>query len=130
MDFKLKRIHHLIRYFFLTGILIFFGYLQSWSEKIFLPLIGPILYLANILKSLIDASLGRLPFMEEYKYYVYVLPLTVIYFSLMGFLLKQLWNERGPARFISTTALIAFAVFIHYLAAKNLSLYFAPPLPR
>jgi hypothetical protein len=48
---------------------------------------------------------------------------------VIGFQLKQLWNERGSIRFVSLGALILFLLYMHYIAWKNLSLYFIPAGP-
>ena len=128
MAFSLKKIHHLIRYFVLLGIVIFVGYVKRWQDPLFLLLIGPALYLAYTLKQAV-ISLISLPPSEMINYYAFLMPVCLLYFGLLGFQLKQLWNERGKIRFVSLFALIVFVIYIHYSAWGNLSSYFFIPDP-
>ena len=126
MGFSLKKIHHLIRYFVIIGIVVFVGYIKHWQDDVFLILIGPVLYLAYLAKEGIQ-SLISLPSSEAFHYFGFVMPLCIFYFGLLGFQLKQLWNERGKVKFFSMFALIAFVIYIHYSAWGNLSAYFFAP---
>ena len=120
----LPKIHHLIRYFFILGVLTFVGYAKSWYDDAFLALIGPSLYLAYGFKNFLS---GYLPLPSSYalNYYVFLLPLTLIYFSFLGFQLKQLWNERGKIKFVSLFALIVFVVYVHFAAWKYMNSFLA-----
>lgn len=122
----LGQIHHLIRYFFVLGVISFVAYVKRWSDAVSLFIMGPPLYLSHGLKKILKDYVN-LPDTQTINYYAFLLPITVIYFSLMGFQLKQLWNETGKIRFISLFALIAFIAYIHYKAWGNLSAYFAIP---
>ena len=126
MAISLKKIHHLIRYFIIIGVVVFVGYIKHWQDDIFLMLIGPVLYLAYTVKQLV-LSLVSLPESEALNYYGFLMPFCVLYFGLLGFQLKQLWNERGKIRFLSLFALITFLAYIHYTAWGNLSNYFLAP---
>jgi len=121
----LKRIDHLIRYFAAIGLLTFFAYIKSWNDDFFLIFLGPCLYLAHGLKSVLSSVLGSLPSSRTFNHYGLLLPISLVYSCLIGFQMKQLWNERGKARFISLFALVLFLIYIHYLAWKNLSEYMA-----
>lgn len=123
---SIGQIHHLIRYFFLFGILAFVAYLKRWSDDASLVLMGPPLYMTYGLKNVIG-SFVPLPSSQNVTYYAILLPITILYFSFIGFMMKQLWNEKGPVRFISLFALIVFLAYIHYVTWKNLSAYFAVP---
>ena len=127
MALRLPRIHHLIRYFVLVSILIFVGYLKQWSDNIFLLFIGPPMYLAYGLKRMIAVYLWALPVGIRLNQYLFVMPLTVLYFGFVGFQLKQLWNERGFIRTLSLFFFLAFLIYIHHLTWKNLLGYFTIP---
>ena len=126
MVISLKKIHHLIRYFVSLGLIIFLGYLKHWQDDLFLILIGPVLYLASVLKGLITSFIS-IPSSDTINYFGLLLPLCMLYFGLLGFQLKQLWNERGKVKFLSLFALLIFVIYIHHTAWKNLSAYFLPP---
>lgn len=126
MAISLKKIHHLIRYFIILGIVVFVGYIKHWQDEVFLVLIGPVIYLAYNLKEAVD-SLISLPSSEAINHFGFLMPLCVLYFGLLGFQLKQLWNERGKVKFLSIFALISFVIYIHYAAWGNLSIYLTAP---
>ena len=120
------QIHHLIRYFFLLGVLFFVAYVKRWSDDLSLILMGPPLYLTQALKTFVSSFVG-FPSSQTFIYYVFLLPVTMMYFGFIGFQIKQLWNEKGPIRFISLFALVGFLIYVHYLTWTNLSHYFALP---
>lgn len=118
------QIHHLIRYFFLLGVLSFVAYIKRWSDDASLIIMGPPLYLTYGIKKLLS---GILPSSQNIVYYAVLMPVTIFYFSAIGFMIKQLWNEKGPIRFISLFAMIGFLLYIHHTTWKNLSAYFGIP---
>ena len=120
MIFKLKRINHLIRYFIPLGCSVFFGYWRGLNDSLFLFLIGPVLYLAASLRSAISGYIAEVPFNSGMNNFGLLLPLSAAYFGLLGFLFKQLGNERGFIRLLSLVVLFGFLAFIHYTAWKNL----------
>lgn len=122
-----RKIDHLTRYFTALGILVFWGYLQRWNDKISLIFIGPPLYLAQGLKKILTSSFEQIPPSASLNHFGFLMPVTLFYFGLMGFLLKQLWNERGGIRNISITAFAAFLIYIHYTAWVNLFAYLQAP---
>lgn len=126
MFFPFKRIHHLIRYFFILGLLSFVGYIQQWKEELFLLILGPPIYLAAGLRKAAVSYLGDVSFTRTLHLYLFLLPVVLFYFGLLGFLLKQLWNERGFMRTFSLFALIVFLLYIHYTTWTNLLGYFNP----
>jgi len=118
------RIHHLARYFGVLALLTFSGYqfLPDLSY-FFLPLLGPPLYLTALLR-------GRLGFLEaaipnNYFVNTFLLffPLTVVYFGLIGFQIKNIINERGRLGLVMLIVFLAFLGYIHFLAFRELSLY-------
>ncbi len=121
----LKKIHHLIRYFVFLAIGAFAGYVREINNEIFLIFVGPCVYLAQKLKSVFSSLLGTIHLSHSMSLYVFLLPVMLIYYALIGFMLKQLWNERGKIRYISVTVFSGFLVYIHYLAWKNLMAYLA-----
>ena len=124
MKFRLDKIHHLIRYFLVLSILAFVGYLKHWNDTICLLLVGPCLYLASGLKKIIVSYVWSVPSSLNVNLYGFLLPLTVLYFGLIGFQLKQLWNERGKIRIISLVFFIGFLLYIHYKSSQYLAGYF------
>ena len=122
MRLVLKKIHHLIRYFLVFAAVIFIGYIKELQDDIFLLLIGPPLYIAHTLKSLIN-SIITLPNTETVNNYFFLLPVCLLYFGFIGFQLKQLWNERGKVRFVILFSFIGFIVYVHLTAAKSLAVY-------
>lgn len=119
----LKKIHHLIRYFIFLAIAAFAGYVREINTDIFLIFVGPCIYLAHKVKSATAGLLGPVTLSQQTLLYAYLLPVMLIYYGLIGFMLKQLWNERGKTRLISVVGLLGFLVYIHFLAWKNLTAY-------
>jgi len=123
--FQLKKIHHLIRYFVMLGVAVFTAYMKHWNDEIIMFLLGPPLYLAYFLREQV-ATLITLPTGQvKINHFGFLLPVTVVYYGLVGSLLKALWNEIGPMRFPSFYAFLFFIFYVHYLAGKNLLGYFA-----
>ena len=121
------QIHHLIRYFFILGILAFVAFIKKWSDDLALIPMGPPIYLTDLTERLISPAVG-LPRTQNFIYYVFLLPITLFYFSLLGFQIKQLWNERGIIKYVSLVALLGFVFYIHLMAWKSLATLFVAPL--
>lgn len=122
-----KKIHHLIRYFVLIGLVAFAFYWMFNDTDFSLMFTGPAIYLAYWLKQLIAPVFGGLPSSSILNDFVFLLPVTIVYFGFIGFQLKQLWNERGIIRTVSLIALILFLIYIHYKAFDNLLGYYSSP---
>ena len=118
------KIHHLIRYFLLLAIVFFVGYKERVGDPVFFFFMGPPIYLAFWLKRISSFYLGTLPSTPAVNDFGFLLPLTLLYFGLTAFQLKQLWNERGWIRGLSLLALVGFLFYVHYISGKNLSGYF------
>lgn len=58
--------------------------------------------------------------------FYFLLPVTLIYFLLIGLHLSHLSQEKGWLRFLSILALISFLGFIHYKAWMALGTYYRP----
>ena len=123
MKLVFKKVHHLIRYFFVFATVIFIGYIKQFQDDVFLFLIGPPLYAAHTVKSLISDNLLSLPNTNLVNDYFFLLPICLIYFGFIGFQLKQVWNERGKIRFVILISFIIFIAYVHMTAAKTLALY-------
>lgn len=121
-----KRIHHLIRYFIPIGLVAFVIYWMSGAAKFSLILIGPSLYLAYWSKHGIESLVGELPSSEHFNDLAFVFPIALVYFGLIGFQLKQLWNERGLVRTVSLFALVVFLIYIHFRSWHQLLGYYQP----
>lgn len=117
------RIHHLARYLGILALVVFVGYQFLGLSYLFLPFVGPPLYLVALLR-------GRLHFFEAVipnnffvNTFLLFFPLTVIYFGLMGFQIKNIINERGRLGLVMLVVFLAFLAYIHFLAFRELSLY-------
>ncbi len=127
MAFLFKRAHHLVRYFLIFGVLSFAGYILKWNNSVFLALNGPPIYLSFQIKSWVLPYLTAVQETETIDLYFFLMPVTLIYYTLVGFLLKQLWNERGLIRTLSLIALVGFLAYIHWKTWDNLTGYFTLP---
>ena len=122
-----RKIDHLIRYFVVIGIVVAAGYANHWYDTVFLILAGPMLYLAAAVQDLLGTLLGPMNYSMPMNLYGFVMPIATLYYGVIGFLLKQLWNEQGFVRFISMLAITVFLIFIHYVSWTNLQAYSIPP---
>ena len=125
MSILLRHIRHLARYFALLGAAVFALHWFGIAEKIVLIFIGPPIYLAYLLKSGAESYI-EIQNTPANNHFFFLLPVTVVYYTLIGFLVKQIWNERGWIQRITFMALFTFLVFIHYGAWEWLSGYFQP----
>lgn len=126
MFFFQRRIAHLARYFFFLSILIFVFYWLRINDSAALVFIGPCIYLGYFVESLLDSSID-INHTETLKDFAFVLPVTLVYFTALGFLLKQLLNERGFLKIVTVLTLIGFVGFIHVMAWQKLTAYVVPP---
>lgn len=117
-----KRFSHLTRYIVCLGILVFISYLLQWEETITLILMGPSLYLAYFLKGLVPSAIP-IPSWPWVNDFIFVLPMTVLYFVIVGFQIKKLYNEHGIVRIFMLFIVLAFLAYIHAQAWRNLSAY-------
>ena len=119
----LKKIPHLIRYFFALGVISFAGYVNHLQNDIFIFLTGPCLYIAHALYAFVNAKVTDLADSEATRYYVFLLPICLLYYTFIGFQLKQLLNERGKLKWVLLTVFVGFLIYIHFLASQKLSGY-------
>lgn len=121
--FSATRVNHLARYFGVLALVVFAGYQFLGLPYLFLPLVGPPLYLTALLR-------GRFRFLEVVipnnffvNTFLLFFPLTLIYFGLIGFQIKNIVNERGRLGLVMLIVFLAFLGYVHFLAFRELSLY-------
>nr|MBP9865391.1 hypothetical protein [Candidatus Omnitrophota bacterium] len=114
----------IIRYFFAAGILSYAAYLYTNGHLFFMVLLGPPIHLASFVVSGIESALGlHIGNLDLTA----LLPATMIYFCFMGFLIKQLLQEKPVHRILTLTGLLGFLVYIHFLSWRDLSSYLGHP---
>lgn len=118
-----KRIKHLARYFGILGILCLLGYWYTDYAYSFLVFLGPPFFLVYGLRTQAGVVTNLMPNEPLFNNFLLLLPATVIYFGLLGFQLKNIFNERGFIRKIVFLAFLAFLIYIHTMAFRELSLY-------
>jgi len=111
-----------IRYFLLAGVLAFSGYLYTKGHSLLLLVLGPPVHIASFVLSWIESLIEFEPKKIDF---VFLLPATIFYFGLIGFLLKKLLHEPGLIRLVGVLGLFAFLVFIHLYAWQDLVSYFS-----
>ena len=121
----LHKIHHLIRYFVLLGIVVFVGYIKQLNDRIFLIFISPPIHLAHALKKFLTEYVPHIPSSPAVNTYFFLMPVTLLYFGLVGFQLKQLWNERGSVKIAILFLFVGFLIYVHYASWKNVMGYLA-----
>lgn len=117
-----KRIKHLARYFGILALVCFGGYKAS-NQFSFLTLLGPPLFLVYWLRTQGDFITRWIPNNPFFNDLFLFFPLTVIYFGLVGFQLKNFLNERGFIRLLGLAALIAFLIYIHTVSFQEIALF-------
>lgn len=117
-----KRITHLARYFGVLAVLILLGYHYT-NSFYFMALLGPSHFLVYWFRVHADSLAHWIPNEPLYNNFLLIYPVTVIYFGLVGFQLKNLVNERGRLRLLSILVFLAFLAYIHFLAYKEIGLY-------
>ncbi|MBN1689135.1 MAG: hypothetical protein JW893_08550 [Candidatus Omnitrophica bacterium] len=113
-----------IRYFVLAGVIFFVAFVMRWFGKANLALMGPPIFLAYGIEKLFGPYVSVMTSRENLREYFYLLPLTITYYGLVGFFLKQLLQESGKVGLLSLLAFIGFVIYIHYQSWLNLTGYF------
>jgi hypothetical protein len=120
-----SHIRHLTRYFLVLAMIAFALYWMHIQDAIAFALMGPPIYIAYWIYETLGAY-APLPKTVHFLNLAFVLPVTLVYFGFIGFQIKQLWNEHGPVRFLTVTALLTFLIYIHFIAQQNLTDYLLP----
>ncbi len=118
-----------IRLFLILGVLVYAAYLFTEGAPWFYTIIGPPLYAAYHIKAFLESYVSLTPLLEfmsaeAINDYVFLAPVTLIYFGLMGFILKNLQLERGGIKIISIMAFVLFIGFVHFVAWKAILAYY------
>lgn len=117
-----KRIKHLARYFGVLAILCFAGY-KFLSAFFFLTFLGPPLFLVYGFRTRLGLISHWIPNNPLFNDFFLLLPITIIYFGLVGFQIKNFLNERGLIRLLGLAAFAAFLVYIHAVSFQEIALY-------
>lgn len=117
------RIHHLARYFGILALVCLFGYLFTPLSYLFLLFMAPAIFLTSLLRTYGGFLVGVLPDQPFFNNLFLLFPLTIIYFGLVGFQLKNILNESGKIRILVLILFILFLIYIHLFTFKELSLY-------
>jgi len=133
MHFLFKKGYHLVRYFLLFALLAFGAYRFSDGNPLLLTIMGPPIYLAYHFKNFLITYLALGPVLETLPVdpandFIFLLPITFIYFGVIGFQIKQIQKEQGLIRHITTLALLGFIGYVHYKAWDYLHAFFATNL--
>jgi hypothetical protein len=121
---KLKFQIGIIRYFFAAGILSYAAYLYTDGHIFFMVLLGPPIHLASFVIAGIQGALGiQIGNLDLSA----LLPATMIYFCFMGFLIKQLLQEKPLHRILTLTGLLGFLAYIHFISWRDLAAYLGRP---
>ena len=118
-----KRIRHLSRYFGVLGVLCFVGYWYTDYSYHFLAVLGPCFFLVHFLRHYGGVVVHLLPNDAVSNKIFLLFPVTILYFGLVGFHIKNILNERGKLRVIILLAFLGFLAYMHRLAFQELSLY-------
>lgn len=118
-----KRIKHLARYFGVAALACFASYQIGLFSHLFLLFLGPPFFLSAWLRMHGGAFVQWIPDSPFFNRFFLVLPLTLLYFGLAGFQLKNILNERGRLRLLSLILFLGFLLYLHYAAFQELSLY-------
>ena len=118
-----KRIRHLSRYFGMLGLLCFAGYWYTPYSYHFLPVLSPSFFLVYLFRHYAGPLVSILPNDATFNKIFLLLPMTILYFGLVGFHIKNICNERGKLRWIILIAFLGFLGYMHYLAFQELGLY-------
>ena len=118
-----KKIHHLARYFGVLALICLLGYSFTGLSYPLLVLLGPPFLLTYFLRLHAGFFIGWLPNLPFLNQFLLFYPLTIIYFGLVGFQLKNIINEKGKIRILILAIFLAFLFYIHFLAFREISLY-------
>ncbi len=125
--------HRLFFNFLILGILAFVAYVTTEAMILSLILMGPPLYAAGFLKKIVSPLLfgllnaenpGAGSWQDWQLNFFFVLPATLAYFGLAGFLLSQLIGEKGWFHRLTFLVMFGFVCFLHYIAWNDLGKYY------
>jgi hypothetical protein len=126
--------HRLFINFLILGILAFVAYVTTDALMLTFILIGPPLYAAGFLKKALSPLLfgllgGENPHQSYWQdwqlNFFFVLPVTLLYFGLIGFQFNQLLNDKGWFHRLTFLVMLGFICFLHYITWNDLGKYYA-----
>lgn len=131
MLFLFKKDYNLVRYFILIGIAAFAAYIITNGYSLLLVLLGPSIHAAHAVKNFLTTYLGMASLFEAVPVHTvndffFLMPVILLYFGGLGFLMTQLQKEQGLTRYFSVFALLIFLGCIHFWAWSDLARYFLP----
>ena len=122
-----KRVKHLSRYFGVLGFICFLGYWYTPYSYYFLAVLSPSFFLVYFLRHyglpFVSIIINMLPNDATFNKIFLLFPVTILYFGLVGLHLKNVLNERGKIRWIILLAFLGFLGYMHFLAFKEVGLY-------
>jgi hypothetical protein len=125
-----KRVRRLGIYFLILGVVSFLGYLYKGLGNFFLIFLGPALFLAAWLRRFGGPLVEMTPHEPLFNNYLLLLPVTLLYFGLVGWLLKNIINkERGAVRILMLALFLLFLLYVHSVAFRELGLYWHGSTP-
>ena len=86
---------------------------QVKENSVFLAVMSPTLTAANFLETQLPFFKSLSPIQNEFAL---VLPLTSLYFGLIGYWLGQICREDGILKYFTLLCLIGFLIVIHWQA--------------
>ena len=113
------------RYFLVLGILSFATYLFQLHRGVSLVLAGPAMFISIWIKKFLYTYIP-LPASDFIYNFFFMLPVTLLYYLGIGFLLKKLWQEQGIVRTVTILALVSFLVYLHFSTYQSLITYLTP----
>ena len=120
-----KRVPHLSRYFGVFAFLLLMGYAFTGLSYEFLMFLAPPFCFVSWLRVHGGFLVGIVPNELFYNNVFLLIPITFIYFGLVGFELKNILNERGKLRAVFLLAFLVFLVYLHFTTFQEINLYWA-----
>lgn len=108
-----KRLFFIIFLFLLIGLLSEFLLWKIERSDACLAIMAPVLTAAHLLENSFPFFTTLPPIQNELTL---VLPLTLLYFGIVGFWISKIFTEEGFLKFLTLLAFLGFVVIIHWQA--------------
>ncbi len=89
---------------------------QTGAHPVFIVVLSPVLYLA----SFIESKITFLSMSAISSELIFVVPLNLLYFGLIGYWFKRIIEEPGIMKYFLLFSIFLFLVFLHWQAALGL----------
>lgn len=109
--------------FLILGIVAFVAYWLTGAATLSFLLIGPPIYISSFIRSFIASKTAVAPWIENW---LILLPITFVYYSIIGFEISALRREKGWFSRLSILIVVLFLGYIHYKSWIGLSMYYIP----